>query len=382
MSESSQKSKQDLSKSRIAQANGRLKAGKIPVLIQQIGNKLYLQATLPPKPDSEKTSRHQQRIALGIPANPAGVSLAENEARKVGGLLAVGEFDWQPYVKNRIQQPETIGDWVDRFELEYRDRMADITWKTDYRNVFIKLPANEPISIDVLKRVLLTTKPDSKTRKRAAQSFTLLAKFAGLEGDFKSLQGNYSASEVEPRDLPSDEEIAQTYHSIINPGWKWVYGMIAVFGLRSHEVFYLDIEDLAQGGSMVHVLEGKTGKRMVWACYPEWIDQFALRDRILPPIICKTHEDYTQRVCNFFGRTTRNFTALDLRHCWAVRTLLCGLPYEVAAKQMGHSVSVHERTYHRWITQDVHQRIYDAVMQRPDRPSPPKMRVDVNEPAE
>jgi integrase len=173
--------------------------------------------------------------------------------------------------------------------------------------------------------------------------------------------------------LPSDEEIVMTYYGQDDPGWRWVYGMIATFGLRSHEVFYLDIRNLVDGGSMVHVLEGKTGKRMVWACYPEWIEQFKLRDRILPPITGKSHEDYTQRVCKFFGRCPGNFTALDLRHCWAVRTLLCGLPVEVAAKQMGHSVAVHEKTYHRWITQDVHQRIYDAVMQRPDRPLPPNV---------
>jgi len=371
MPESSKETKQDLSKARIAQANGRLKAGKIPVLIQQIGNKLYLQATLPPKPDSAKQRSHQQRIALGLPVNPAGVSHAEKEAKKVGGLLVTGDFDWEPYVKkNDIQKPETIGDWIDRFELEYRDRMADITWKTDYRKVFIKLPADEPISIDALKRVLLTTKPDSRTRKRAAQAFTLLAQFAGLEADFKTLRGNYSASEVEPRNLPSDEEIARLWSTIDDPGWRWVYGMMATFGLRSHEVFYLDVEDLARGGSMIHVLEGKTGRRMVWACYPEWIDQFKLRERILPPVTGQTHDDYTQRVCKFFGRTAR-FTALDLRHCWAVRTLLCGLPYEVAAKQMGHSVAVHERTYHRWITQDVHQRIYNAVMNRSDRPPAP-----------
>jgi hypothetical protein len=69
---------------RIAQANGRLKASWVRVTVQQTGDKLYLQATLPPKPDSEKTKPYQQRIALGIGAHVRGVSLAEKEARKVG----------------------------------------------------------------------------------------------------------------------------------------------------------------------------------------------------------------------------------------------------------------------------------------------------------
>jgi hypothetical protein len=187
MPESNQKSKQDLSKSRIAQANGRLKAGKMPVLIQQIGNKLYLQATLPPKPQSEQVRAYQQRIALGLPANPAGVSLAEKEARKVGGLLSTGEFDWEPFLKNHVQRPETIGDWVDRFELEYRERMTEITWKSDYRKVFVKLPADQPISMDILKRVLLTTKPDSRTRKRAAQAFPYSLGLQGLRAILRRL---------------------------------------------------------------------------------------------------------------------------------------------------------------------------------------------------
>ena len=99
MPESKQEIKQDLSKGKIAQANGRLRSGKIPVLIQQIGKKLYLQATLPPKPNSTRTDNHQQRIALGFRANGAGISLAEKVARKVGGLLATQEFTWEPYVK-------------------------------------------------------------------------------------------------------------------------------------------------------------------------------------------------------------------------------------------------------------------------------------------
>lgn len=357
---------------RISAANGRLRAANMRTHLERIGRKLYLRATLPPKPDSQKLNPFQQRIPLKIAANPAGISLAEKEARKVSALLDCGEFSWEPYLTTRGDSPQTVGDWVDRFAAEYRDQVEAITWRSDYEKVFRRLPMDEPLSEPLLKRVLLATKSNTRTRRRFSLTLTKLAQFAGLESDFKPLQGTYSASQVEPRDLPDDRTIMECFHQIKNDGWQWVYGMIATFGLRGHEVFYLDIEDLERGGHMVSVLEGKTGKRLVWACYPEWVDQFNLRQKKLPPVTGKEHCDFTNRVCKFFGRAIP-FDALDLRHRWAVRTLEFGLPYELAAKQMGHSVTVHERTYHRWITADTHQRAFDALMLRGDRPLPPSV---------
>ncbi|MFY7929626.1 MAG: hypothetical protein ACOVS5_12215, partial [Oligoflexus sp.] len=111
----------------------------------------------------------------------------------------------------------------------------------------------------------------------------------------------------------------------------------------------------------------------VWACYPEWIERFQLRDRKRPNIKeGMEHVQYTSKTSKYFREGLNlPFTALDLRHRWAVRTLEFGLPYELAAKQMGHSTAVHERTYHRWITAETHQRAYDALTQRADRPRAP-----------
>ncbi len=355
---------------RINQANGRLKAGNLGVAMQQIGGKLYLQATLPPKPDSSKTKPFQQRIALGLPANPAGVSLAEKEARKVGGLIASGEFSWQPYlVKGR--RADTVGEWIARFEADVRETVKPVTWRSDYENPFKKLPGDQPLTIALLTSVLETIPDNSRLRKRCACTFARLARFAGLEADFSAIQGNYSASKVEPRNLPTDEAIAYWFTQIPDPGWRWVYGMIATFGLRSHEVFYLETSRLVAGGNCVEVLQGKTGRHEVWSFYPEWVDAFNLRDPALPKVTGKEHIDFTNRTSKFFGRLGAGFTALDLRHCWAIRTLLYGLPYEVAARQMGHSVAVHEQTYHRWINTDHHQRVFDSLVSRTDRPVAP-----------
>ena len=54
----------------------------------------------------------------------------------------------------------------------------------------------------------------------------------------------------------------------------------------------------------------------------------------------------------------------DLRHAWAVRTIHIGLPDTVAARMMGHSVAIHTRTYHHWITRRDQQQAVDAALAR------------------
>jgi hypothetical protein len=357
----------------IVSANRRLKLGELGISIQRMGASLYLVATLPPRPNADRTDDHQQRISLRLKANPASVGLAENEARIVSGKIAAREFDWMPYLKGIRQKPETAGEWVERFTREFEDTVSVTTWRSDYRNVLNKLPPDAPLTEQVLRTAIDGTKIDSKQRKRFCLTLGRLARFAGLEVNFKGIQGKYSESHTEPRDLPEDNLIAECFYSIDDPGWRWVFGAIATFGLRNHEVFYLDIQSLQQGSASVWVTEGKTGARQVWAFYPEWIDDFDLKKRVLPKVTGKTHEDFGRRVSKFFGRAIP-FECYNLRHRWAVRTLEFGLDPTLAARQMGHSVAVHERTYHRWIDAGVHERAYKALTMSANRPQPPERR--------
>jgi integrase len=355
---------------RIDAANLRLKTGKLGVAIERRGGMLWLRGTFPPKPGNPRTQPYRQKLSLGLRVNIVGVQEAEKQAKLLGAELQLGRFDWSKWGKDCARPDETIADWIERFTCEFQHTVEPITWKTDYKNVFGKLPGQKILAIDTLKEVIDSTKPHTRTRRRCALAFERLAKFASLEADFSHLRGNYSASEVEPRDIPSDRLIAECWQKIPDPGWRWVFGMVATFGLRSHEAFYLDTEDLQQTAWIISVDQGKTGQRLVWACYPEWVEQFDLRNPQLPGVTGKAHSDFTNRWCSYF-QNRFPFTALDLRHAWAIRTLACGLPYSEAAAQMGHSVTVHERTYHRWITRETRQKIFDAVMWRDGRPKPP-----------
>ena len=65
-----------------------------------------------------------------------------------------------------------------------------------------------------------------------------------------------------------------------------------------------------------------------------------------------------------FRRYDLPITPYDLRHAWAVRTIHVGLPDTVAARMMGHSVTIHTRTYHHWITRRDQQQAVDAALAR------------------
>ncbi|MBD2743688.1 site-specific integrase [Coleofasciculus sp. FACHB-1120] len=364
---------------KLAQANGRLKAAKVGAKIEIKGNRLYLRATFPPKSSSSKQIPYQQRLALGIHANPTGLSEAEKEARKIGALLDCKEFSWEPYLKASAERENanTVADWTLRFEADYfhrrrRSDKSESTWKGDYLKVLRQLPQDELLSVDLLKTLVLATTPDSKSRKRVCMVANALAKFAGLDYDFRPYAGRYSPRRVSPRDLPDDLKIAQTWSAIKNPAWRWVCGVIATYGLRPHEAFHLDYNEIKAGSQVISVLGGKTGARRVWPCYPEWHDQFEIEQVRLPNIdLDRSNTRIGESCSKYLNPRLPGFKLYDLRHCWAVRTLEFGLDLTLAAQQMGHSVQVHTDTYHHWITDKHHQKAFEALMLRSDRPKAP-----------
>jgi len=358
---------------KIAQANGRLKAANVRVRIQRQGDRLWLRGTFPPKPNSQFENSRQQKFALGTQSNPLGVKLAEAEARKVGALLDCKEFSWIPYLKNEVNAA-TCGEWVQKFEKDYftkRDRnpKTETTWRKNYHEVLKRLPVDEPLNFENLKTLILRTEPDTRSRQNYCMVINSLAKFCKLDFDFSVYSGKHSPLKVTPRDLPTDEEIQEAYHKITNPAWQWVYGVIATYGIRPHEVFHLDLADIP----IATVTDGKTGARRVWACYPEWVETFQIKNVCLPAVTGKANVNLGERVSKAFKRYGVTFAPYDLRHCWAVRSLEFGLDISLAAQQMGHSAKVHSDLYHHWISDRHHQKAYDLLMQRSDRPKPPTL---------
>lgn len=352
---------------RLNRCNGRLKAARIRVRIQQIGRQLYARATLPPPPGSVKDRPYQQRLALKLPANARGLALAETRAKEIGLSLESGSFDWS---QHRGEEATTVREWVERFE-QVSDR-APLTWKTDYLQPFNKLPQDAELTPELLRQTLEAVKadrPNSRAQLRAYNAYRQLAAYAGLPVDgLKGLKGHYSASEVDPRSLPSDQAIAEWRSQIRDDGWRWVYGMIAAYGLRGHEVYKADLADFP---TVRIAADTKTGARFVWPLYPEWAEKWELDKRVWPPlekIPSYTNGQLGTKTAKFFERMPCD--AYDLRHCYARRCFEFGYSPEFGAKMMGHSPDVHCKTYRRWIDEGVYWAIYKKGIDG-DRPPAP-----------
>ncbi|WP_242044758.1 site-specific integrase [Anabaena azotica] len=335
---------------------------------------------MPPKPESTKTDWCQQRVSIAS-ATSEGVKTAEKEAKLLRYRLDSREFNWSDYTDfAAMKSAPTIGELIDEFEREYFQRRAKnyksaSTWKVDYVSVFKTLDVNSQLTSDILKSAILSTKPDTRTRKRFCLALGALAKFAGLDFDPSPYTGDYSPKSRKVRDLPTDETIVEWYFKIQDAKWQWVYGVLATYGLRNHEVFFLDLQALRKGNKVLTVLQGKTGRRTVWPYHPEWFDQFGLQNVKIPDIILdRPNSDIGATVSQRFRRNDKlPFKVYDLRHCWAIRTLEYRIDISLAAQQMGHSLSVHSNLYHTWINAQHHQRAFDLAMSNSDRPLPPKI---------
>jgi len=350
--------------------NARLKAGKVGVRIEERGNKLYLVATLPPKPNSGRAKPYQQRLALGYNACTAGYRRAELDAKKLGVQIVEGTFQWE-----QPKNDYTVIEAIESFELEYfgergRTDQTETTYR-NYAHALKRLPKDRILTAELMIETIKTTEPNTRSRQLMVRSMKMLANHIGIELDTGKLAGNYGLHSVNPKTLPSDKEIQECVKLFSYYPYRWIYGMLATYGLRPHEVFHVD-HDLLIKERICHVLTGKTGEGKVWPLYPEWFDYFGLINIDLPRTLATKNRDKGLLINRGFRRAQIPFSPYDLRHCWARRAIEMGLDSQLAAKQMRHSHSVHTTVYSAWIDDSVHQRAYDRIMDNPDRIKPPR----------
>ena len=257
------------------------------------------------------------------------------------------------------------------------------TWSAAYLPYLRRLAAHagsgqpRPFGAALLEEVVESYGLASRSRQQCAIALAALARHQGLDlpTDWSERAAGYGLHAARFRQLPSDAEILTLVDRIPNEGWRLAYGLMATYGLRNHEVFFCDCSALASGGDrVIRVLPtSKTGEHQVWPFQPAWVEHFGLerlgRDRhALPPVRTDlgrtTLQQVGRRVAEQFRRYELPITPYDLRHAWAVRTIHVGLPDTVAARMMGHSVGIHTRTYHHWITRRDQQQAVDAALLR------------------
>ena len=169
----------------------------------------------------------------------------------------------------------------------------------------------------------------------------------------------YSPSQaVEPRTLPSDEQVEQFVDALKNRSWQVIFGFIATWGLRPHEPFRLHSLPDAEG--LIEISDNsKTGFHVVAPAHPEWIVRWNLHDFQRPEFDpASTHVELGRRVTKYMARNRHLATwradpkTYDLRHAWAARIhthpSYSHIEVPVAAEMMGHSEKIHKATYLRW----------------------------------
>jgi hypothetical protein len=384
----------------LAARNAALAEAGVSLRIERRGQRLGLRGPLPGK--GGEGGLRVRRISLGLNADPAGLEEATQRLREVLRELQAQRFEWTPRRQRSeaaVSAPQPahsdatgslqaqLAEFERAFFQEPKRRRnpagSRTTWTAAYRPYLRRLATTDATTdattLDpaLLERTLESYPLGSRSRQQCGTALAALARHLKLTlpDDWSQRAGGYGLHAARFRRLPSDQQILQQLERIPNRGWRLAYGLMATYGLRNHEVFFCDLSALAPGGDrVIRVLPtSKTGEHQVWPFQPGWVERFDLEElgcnpALLPPVRTDlrhtTLQQAGRRVAEQFRRYGLELTPYDLRHAWAVRTIHIGLPDTVAARMMGHSVSIHTRTYHHWITRRDQQQAVDAALER------------------
>ncbi|BAZ80937.1 integrase [Sphaerospermopsis kisseleviana CS-549] len=373
--------------------NGRLKAANVGVYIRKSGNSLQLRCTLPIKPgdiDKNGSGTKQYDISLGIPFNFDGLNTAEEEAYELGKLIARKQFQWtDKYLgKTRIKANlKTIGDLIADFEKSYfQTRKKTLKSENTFSSYFYIAQKHLPkdklaIDANFIEAVQNCQSSDS-VKNELIKVIRVLCKCSGLEvPELSNLKIKPTAKRK--RDIPTDVEIEKEYlkfenYAINRPSklttredrnnwklWKWVYGMLATYGLRPIEIFVKpDLDWWLSADNTMNTWrvneECKTGEREALPLYPRWVEEFNLKTDLeaIELLKLKIQDKITSKEINaarhgtdrWFRFVGVNFQPYDLRHAWAIRAHLMGIPIKAAADNLGHSVNMHTSIYQKWFS--------------------------------
>lgn len=352
---------------------------KVKIQVNTLGTKYMLRGYFPPHPSRSGTNIEKRRsLPIGISVSEQGLKSAIAIAKEVDGQLLNNSFNWDSWLPEKQRAPSTVKDWVAKLTQCHWDVVPQnpdtkIAWKKNYQDFFRRLPQDKVLTYELLEKAIKeSSHPGSRARKGWCIACGKLADFACLDGKMLRKLSTYSSlRSVNPRTLPSDEAIGEALSKIKNSGWRTVYILIAVYGLRPHEFFRCEFDQLNDDLPVLVVQDdSKTKYHRALACYADcWDDDFRLRteDIIFPNVqniqtASKTH--LGSKVSQEFRELGLNKIVgppYNLRHSWARRTYEEEWHPELAARAMGHSLYLHEKVYHQFMNQSSDMKLYKKV---------------------
>lgn len=367
----------------------RLKEDKAKVSLLRSGDTLYLQFTAPLMPSDahkEGKTKKQYKKSLQIKATVEGVRTAYSKAVEISHKLEHGFFQWIDYpswlkadLGDTTQSLQKIGDLIALFEERYyirrkRNRQSEATFSNYLRNLKYLLNEDDILSKEVIFQAIRETKAGSGKRFISVATLSTFCKTIGFDYDFTGLKSDY---EPKSRNLPTDEEIIEAWHKIrVNKrktgrgdSWGWMFGVIANYGLRPHELLAIDYEKSFKPPHYELYLDElitdgiKTGSRVVFPLPIDWVHQFDLtniKNELLEK--AKVHSVANDLSYRRIDRDI-SFPTYDLRHRYAIRGHELGFQIDDMSRWMGHEVGVHTKTYQKYMTLSTHQKIFaDALI--------------------
>lgn len=346
----------------LGELNARLKAGRHRCAIEQRAASLVLRATLPDR--ANPSAKRQQRLSLNLAATYASLPEAERLALELGRQLRTGTFSWEawnsPHGATVITTADFYAAAIALHASKYRQspERGAAAWSKKWQPALRKLP-NGLVTEAALLRTVRRLPLNSAARCDQGRILAQVAQSLGLHHQpLLEASRGYGINALTPRGIPSDPEIEAAFEKLSNSHWRWTWGICAAYGLRPHETAdFTWLED-----DWIEIADAtKTGSRRVTPCPSEWVRAWGLRELMRPP----------QRplvVSHNFAQILRNrgvsIKPYALRHAYALRLLSRGIPADLAARLMGHSVAVHQQTYQRWIEADRIQKAMQSIRDR------------------
>lgn len=377
---------------RFEEINANLKTDGVKVQLQKIGNSVVLQFSAllreGDKPTIAGRSTKQYKLGVGCGWSADGLTLAESYARQIGHRLLHKSFTWDWFdteIQKRIEPkdtPKLISELLEQFEGKYfetrkRTRQSEGTFGKYSMYLNARLPKDKTLTDDVIKQTILKTETGSGARVALVESLSVFCNTFEYEFNFKGYKDGY---EPKKKILPSDEEIVE-YHDTFRPNkyhpeyqweaWRWMYGILATYGLRIHEVWAIDLDkflDPSNTDNLIVLDEKitnglKTGERILFPLHPHWLELFDLKNVRMPKLVCNL-EQKTTITCARFRDSKIPFTPHTLRHCYAVRGHVLEIPLKVMADAMGHTIEIHTNTYQKYMDETTKKVVFHNAINK------------------
>ena len=135
-------------------------------------------------------------------------------------------------------------------------------WQTDRASQFKKLNVSLPYSVGHMREVIESLRKSSSPRKRLSLACVRLMRLKrepiDLVEEIKELGRGYGKQSLNPRDIPSDDQILKDIDKIA-PEWRWALQVFYLYGCRPHEIWEAEVLD----NCLLRVSENtKTGSRV------------------------------------------------------------------------------------------------------------------------